>query len=532
VYVDANWVCQYCNDVYLTNVGLSRQEVIGRTPFQFLRGFRRSIFYEAIEKCRQTRSPMLRIGFSTALNRWLMVRVFPMGSGMVMLANDASEAMVKQHQLAQKAVLDPLTGLGNKLAMEQLVEHLHAQGQVFSIIVLGIHRFKDVNDTHGYAFGDMVLLELASALQSATTAGETLFRLSGDEFAVVCAGEPEGAAVRAATFMKTIEMPIVLSGARIVLHSCAGTVRSPDDGTDYELLLKRAALALRDAKRRGKESIGSYRTDLEVASRMRAQLEAELRVALEGHQFVLHFQPRVSLTSGAVVGAEALIRWAHPKRGLLAPGTFLSIAEEIGMMAALDQWVLRASLKAGAQMRELGVRVPLSINVSVDSLSDMYMAERVSNALRDAATPADLLEVEIPEGTLMHDVQASARVLSELHAMGVRISIDDFGTGYSSFAYLAQFPVHSLKIDRSFVKEIATSETSRRIVRGVVRLAHSLSLDVVAEGAEHDEQVAILRRMKCDCLQGYVIAKPLPLDDFVAFARSSTGIEVPSAMTI
>ncbi|MBK6616632.1 EAL domain-containing protein [Ottowia sp.] len=171
-----------------------------------------------------------------------------------------------------------------------------------------------------------------------------------------------------------------------------------------------------------------------------------------------------------------------PKAGLLAPGVFLGIAQDMGVMASIDQWVLRQSLKYCAQLMAAGKEVPLSINLSVDSLADMYLAERVAAALEDANVPARLLEVEIPEGTLMRDVGASGKVLAELHAMGVRISIDDFGTGYSSFAYLAQFPVHALKIDRSFVNEIVTSETSRKIVRGIVRLAHSLSLEVVAEG--------------------------------------------------
>ena len=532
VFVDSNWVVRFCNDVYLGNIGMSRAEVIDHTPFEYAPLFKRSIFYEAIENCRQTRKVMSRIGFSTVLNRWLMVRVFPVDDGMVMLANDASESVVKQYQLAQQAVKDPLTGVGNKLAMEQKSQQLLKRGEVLSVIFLGIDRLKQVNDAHGYATGDMVLMEVASALQSATVSGETLYRVSGDEFAVVCEGESQGAAERAMALIQVVTKPIILPGARVVLGACAGTVQGPRDGDEYELLLKRAGLALREAKKGGREVIAAYRTELELASQMRAVMESELRLALDGSQFTLMVQPKVALASGRVIGGEALIRWAHPKRGLLAPAAFLGIAQDIGAMAEIDLWVLRQSLRFASSLMSSGLKLSISINLSVDSLANAYLADQVQNALEQSHVPAQMLEVEIPEGSLMHDVKASARVLAQLQAMGVRISIDDFGTGYSSFAYLAQFPVHALKIDRSFVNDITTSETSRTIIKGIVRLAHSLSLEVVAEGAETDEQLAMLRRMKCDSVQGYVIAKPMPFDEFKAFAMALPALKRPDPLSI
>lgn len=521
VLVDSHWVVKFCNDVYLKNLGKARQEVIGRTPFDFVPAFNRSIFYEAIEQCRQTRRPMTRIGFSTVLNRWLMVRVFPVGDGMVMLANDATESVVKQFQLAQKVVKDSLTGLGNKLAMEQKVDRLVHNQEAFSIIVLGVDRFREVNQNHGYAAGDMVLLELASGLQSATLGGESLYRVSGDEFAVIREGEADGASERAMVFIDAVKRPIALAGERIVLGASVGTACSPQDGECHEVLLKRAGLALKEAKTAGRDAIAAYRTELELASQLRAVLTSEFRLALDGGQFVLMVQPKVSLATGAVVGGEALIRWAHPRRGMLAPGVFLGIAQDIGAMVTIDQWVLRQSLAYCAQLEDMGLSVPLSINLSVDSLADVHLVDRVREALLILNVPPKALEVEIPEGALMHDVQTSGKILGELNDMGVRISIDDFGTGYSSFAYLAQFPVHALKIDRSFVNELTTSEASRTIVKSIIRLAHSLSLDVVAEGAEEQEQLAMLRKFKCDSVQGYVIAKPLPWAEFVAFAAQS-----------
>ena len=532
VCVDSHWRVQFCNDVYLANIGKTKVEIIGRTPFEYWPSFKRSIFYEVIEQCRVTQKPICQIGFSTVLNRWLMVRVFPLIEGMLMLANDATESVVKQHQLAQKIVRDPLTGLGNKLAMEQKVTKLLELQEGFSIVVLGLERIKEVNGSHGYATGDMALLEVASALQTATVSGETLYRLSGDEFAVVREGDARGAAERAMLFIEAIKKPICLSAVRIVLEACAGTVECPQDGDNYELLMKRAVLALSDAKRGGREVIGAYRTELELASQIRSSLESELRMALDGSQFTLMVQPKVSLASGAVVGGEALIRWAHPKRGMLAPGVFLGIAQDIGAMVTIDQWVLKQSLKCCAALAEMGTPVPISINLSVDSLADVCLADRVREALDAAQVDPAMLEIEIPEGALMHDVQASGRVLAEMHAMGVRISIDDFGTGYSSFAYLAQFPVHALKIDRSFVNEISVAETSRKIVKSIVRLAHSMSLEVVAEGAETADQLAMLRRMKCDSVQGYVIAKPLAWADFKQFVVNNPGQTRPDPMAI
>ena len=532
-YVDQNWVVQFCNDVYLNNVGLTRQEVVGFTPFKFMPLFKRSIFYEPMEVCRVNRKPLTRIGFSTALNRWLLVRVFPVGTGMLIMANDASESVVKQYQLAQKIVMDALTGLGNKLAMEQQIISLVKRAGVFSVMLLGLERFKEVNDAHGYAVGDMALLEVVSSIQSATLTGETLYRFSGDEFAVVSEVVDTDLGARALALIEAVKHPITLNDARVVIGASAGTIDCPRNGDDFEVIVKRVGLALREAKKAGRDAVTAYKPEMELATQMRAVLEGELRTAIDGNQFALMIQPKVSLSTGQVVGGEALIRWAHPKRGMLAPSVFLGIAQEIGAMVSVDQWVLKQTLHYIAELAVQGRNIPISMNLSVDSLNDMYLADRVSKALSDAKVNPRLLEVEIPEGALMHDVKVSCKVLNELNGMGVTISIDDFGTGYSSFAYLAQFPVQVLKIDRSFVNDMGNSEAGKKIVRGMIRLAHSLSLEVVAEGAETDDQLQQLKRMKCDTVQGYILAKPMPFNDFMRFAENShEGNTRPSAFTI
>ena len=538
VEVDADWIARFCNDTYLQNIGLRRDEVIGRTPFDFFPGFRHSIFYQAIEGCRVSRKPMSRIGFSAVLERWLMVRVFPVGNGgMVMLANDASESVVKQHQLAQSATIDQLTSLGNKLAMELFVNKLLDAKAAFSIVVVGLNRFKDVNETHGYATGDMVLLKLASSLKLQTEEGAELFRLSGDEFAVVSSNSGQAFEQHAASLLAAVAKPVSFEWFQVSLTASAGAVRSPGDGRDFETLLKHAGLALKEAKKgagQGGAPVVAYRSEFEVARQMRAALEEELRLALDGDQFRLMVQPKVSLRSGKVIGGEALVRWAHPKSGLLAPGVFLPVAKEIGAMVALDEWVLRRAIRYLAELQDKGSPLPISVNLSVDSLADRSLVERVTSCLATEGVDARLLEIEIPEGALMQDVDVSARVLDELTALGIKISIDDFGTGYSSFAYLAQFPVRALKIDRSFIVDLCLNDKNQRIVQALVGLAHRLQLEVIAEGAETDEQVVLLRRMMCDTVQGYVFSKPLSWTEFQTYVddQAATAVRRPDPFSI
>jgi diguanylate cyclase (GGDEF)-like protein len=536
VWVDHTWTARYCNQTYASNLGLTPAQVIGRTPFEYTpTDFRRSIFFKACETCMEQRKPTSQVGFSTVLNRWLMVRAYPVRGGGLMLANDATESVVKAYHLAQAAVRDELTGLGNKLALEQRVEEMASRMEPFTLALLGLRRFREINETHGYATGDLVLMELASRLQSATQDAEAVFRVSGDEFAlVVKSPSPESAHERIRLLLALLHPPVVIDGLRIPVSVGVGTVNSPAHGDVFGPLLKRAGLALGEAKRVASQALPvmPFRMDLELAAKHRLVLEQELRQCLDGSQFSLLVQPKVCLNTGAVVGAEALIRWMHPKRGILAPGAFLPMAREIGAMRAIDAWVLRQAISLCAQLRDFGATFPLSINLSADALGDVMLPERLNRDLATAGLPASMLEIEIPEGDLMADVQASVRTLEALADMGVRLSIDDFGTGYSSFAYLAQFPVHTLKIDRSFVIGLSGSGPSRKIVKGIVRLAHSLGLDVVAEGAEDENQLVQLQRLKCDAVQGFAVAPAMQLAQFRAFVASRPAVAGPDAFAI
>jgi diguanylate cyclase (GGDEF)-like protein len=532
IFVDHQWVVRYCNEVYLSNLGMTRDQVIGRTPFDYQPLFERSIFYESIENCRQTRKPFAQIGYSTVLGRWLMVRVFPVDGGMMMLANDASDSVVQQYHLAAQAVADTLTGLPNKLALTRDMAALLDSGDPFYLTLLSLNRFKGVNDALGYAGGDRVLMEVASRLQSGTVEGETLYRLNGDEFAVVSRNDVVQCPARVMAWQVAAEQALLIDGKSFVLAYSAGAVASPRDGDAAELLLKRAALALHQSKRESHRDVAFFHSGLETQSTLRAELEADLRRAIQEQQFVLMLQPQGCLASGEVVGAEALIRWQHPTRGLLMPGQFLPLAQDCGLMGQIDSLVLAQAVALVAAMRRNGIQVRVSINLSVDSLADPSVPERVAQVLQAAQVAPQWLEVEITEDSLMKDIDTSTRVLEALSRMGVCVSIDDFGTGYSSFAYLARFPVSTLKIDRSFIKDMQAGAASHKIVTGMVRLGHSLQLTVVAEGAETAEQIDLLRRLHCNVVQGYGYARPMTPESFEAFVLSRRSGRQASALSI
>ena len=532
-YVDQDWVLQFCNDIYLQNLGLSRAQVMGKTPFEYAPNFRRSIFYEVCESVRLSGKPKTRIGLSKLLNRWLMIRVFPLRGGMVLFANDASDSVVQEYQLAQRLLKDPLTDLGNKLALAQEVNERVKAKRPFTLSLIGLDRLKDVNDAHGYAAGDRVLQEVASTLQSATQACEKLYRISGNEFAVLSEGHASLARERGIAFIQAARLPVRLTGCPIELQAFCGTVDFPRDSGDFESILKHAALAMREARRTGApEGPVAYEQAFEAVAQARLVMEGEVRTALDKQQFELMIQPKVCLATGGVIGGEALIRWQHPTRGLLAPACFLGMAQDIQAMVRLDHWVMTDTLRICAEISAQGLNLPLSINLSVDSLADEGLVDRVREALAAAQVAPGMLEIEIPEGALMHDVGRSSRILAQLREMGNKISVDDFGTGYSSFAYLARFPVQTLKIDRSLICGMKADASNQAIVRAIIQLAHILSLDVVAEGVETQSELDILLSMDCDMVQGYFFARPLPLQQFLDFARQNPGVRRPQPLAI
>lgn len=550
VYVDKNWVARYCNATMAANLGLRPEQVIGRTPFEYTpTDFRRSIFYDACVTCAEESRPVSQIGYSTVLSRWLSVNLFPVSGGALLIAFEATASALKAYHLETANAPDPLTGLRNKLALEQHILATVSRHESLDLVLLSLRRFRAVNEAHGYAAGDMVLMQLGSRLQSASVLGEAVFRVSGDVFACVItrpaassesAGEPERVLERCRQLLTLLQTPVMLEGYRIHLNVSIGVASSPRDGVEFHQLLRRADLALAEASRfeDSRLPIAVFEPALEEMARSRFSLDQDLRQCLDGSQFELVLQPRIHLATGSVTAAEALLRWNHPKRGPLSPSEFFPVARRDGdvrTMREIDTWVLSQVLVLCRRLSDFGETFPISCNLSSEVLGDVLFCARLGRDLAAAGVPPNLLEIEIKEGDLMLDAQASLRTLQTLKQIGVRLAIDHFGTGYpSSFSHLSVFPVDTIKVDRSFLAGLGGKGPNAKFVSSVAKMAHSLRLDVVADGVETESQVRKLHSLNFDAGQGFALAPPMTWDECMAFAaiRRIASDSKPNPFTI
>lgn len=521
VEMGADWRVVRCNDVFLEDAGLSREQVIGRTPFEYSPLFARSIFYPAHERCMRTREPNTSVGYSMAIKRWVMARMLPMDhGGIMMLAYDATPQTVQAYRRASQSAFDRLTGLPGERALAADLSSCIDKEEPVALVKLKLTRLVAVNDAHGHAQGDVLVMQMASRLRTAVAAGAGLYRLHSDTFAALLRGSPSAAAEQVEALMAAASSPVDLNGREVMLSPAAGVAFLPRDGQTPDSAIHAAALALRSA-RREQAPVVHYDAELERAAQSRLLLESELRQAVRLRQFSLALQPKGHLTRSGLSGAEALIRWNHPTRGTVSPASFLPLAHECGLMPQIDQWVLEEALQHVKALANAGAPLSVSINLSIDSLGDPGLVDRIRAAVVAADVDPSMLEVEIPEGALMRDPATSIGVLQGLRELGVAASVDDFGTGYSSFAYLARFPLSALKIDRAFVAEMSNTPAGRTVVQGIIRLAHALNLRVVAEGAETAEQIHMLRSMSCDEVQGYGYARPMAFASFLEFATGA-----------
>ncbi len=435
------------------------------------------------------------------------------------------------------AYFDPLTGLPNrKLFLSQLasgVRRAQRENQVCALIQLNIDRFKTVNDSLGHRGGDELLKLVANRLQSVVRMldrsaqvgeglpGASVSRVGADEFSVLL---PDIAGVDIAgkfarRFISAFTQPFQVEGHELFVTLSLGVVSAPQDGDTPERLLNNAGAALDQAKHRGGNGYHFFASNANASALERLTLESQLRRALQRDELVVHYQPKIDVRSGRVVGSEALVRWQHPDRGLLSPGVFIPVAEEINLIAQVGAWVLRkacfhASLWAKRGLGSVGV----AVNVASPHFRDGRLLADVQQVLGTTGLPPDMLTLELTESVLMGNNTDTVATLKALTDIGVHISLDDFGTGYSSLAYLKRLPLDELKIDRSFVSGLPGDQDSAAIVRAVIALAKSLNLKVTAEGVEQRSQLEFLRTGTCDTFQGFLCSQALPLDQFVALA--------------
>jgi diguanylate cyclase (GGDEF)-like protein len=431
-----------------------------------------------------------------------------------------------------QALHDSLTGLPNRLLFHDRVEQalLRAQrsGEGVAVMLIDLDRFKEVNDTLGHESGDLLLRELGQRLSSALRSSDTFARLGGDEFGVVAPEAEEGALVQVVErILAAIECPFTLGGLELEVGASVGIALYPHDADDVATLVRRADIAMYVAKN-SKSRYAFYEPERDESDANRLTIVSGLRAAIERDELVLHFQPKFDLATREVDSIEALVRWEHATRGLLAPADFIGTASETGLMPSLTRWVLDGALRECGTWLERGRRLPVAVNVDVRSLLDESFADEVALALARTGIEPELLQLEITEGTVMTEPETVAGVAARLRELGVSLALDDFGSGFSSLAYLQRLPITELKIDRSFVAPLASDPTAAPIVRSIVTLGRNLGLRVVAEGIETAEMLRAVRATKCPLGQGFHLADPLPPEQLWTRIREQSGEREPA----
>lgn len=431
------------------------------------------------------------------------------------------DARKSEEKVKQLAYNDGLTGLPNRIAfsdrLQQDLAYARRNGNQLAVMFIDIDHFKDVNDNLGHAAGDELLKILAERVGGCVRSEDTLARLGGDEFVVVLSAVhgPKGADIAAQNILKALSTPFQVAGKEIYVGASIGISIFPDDGTDREALLKNADTAMYRAKALGRNNYQFYTLEMSASISERIDLEADLRRVIQKDELILYFQPKIDVNKSKVVGAEALVRWQHPKRGFLLPGIFIPIAEDAGLIGQIGGWAMRTACEQFKNWQvEHGYFGRVAVNVSVREFMATNFVDGVKNCLELTGLDPQYLEIEITENTVLEHADETIEKLNRLGDMGVKVAIDDFGVGYSSFNYLKRLQVQVLKIDRSFIRDVPEDKSGSAVIDGMIQLAHKLELEVVAEGVETKDQYEFLRRHECDIIQGYLISKPIPPADF------------------
>lgn len=447
--------------------------------------------------------------------------------GWVATHEDITERQAAEERVLHMARHDALTGLPNRAHFQEFLtrELERTEDGTLAVLCLDLDRFKAVNDTLGHPVGDGLLIQVASRLQSCVEAGDMVARLSGDEFAVIQRrrNQPSSAKHLAKRLISAMAVPFEVDGHRILSATSIGIAVVPSEGTSAESILKHADLALYRAKGEGRGRYRFYAADMYERMEARRTLERDLREALQDGGFHLHYQPLFDASTLAMVGCEALLRWDHPSRGSVSPQDFVPLCEEIGLIVPLGQWVLREACTAAASLSD---HLSIAVNLSPAQFHSGRLVETVAHVLATSGLHASRLELEITEGVLLAETDKALMTLHRLRKLGVRIVMDDFGTGYSSLSYLRRFPFDKLKIDRSFIGDLGRSSDAEAIVRTTVSLAGELGMRITAEGVETEEQLALLKRLGCSELQGFLLGAPVAAEQL---KRILPGLETPAA---
>lgn len=439
------------------------------------------------------------------------------------LQREAEVRRSYEHELRQQATHDTLTGLGNRTWMMDRLAQAVAQAQrnnaTLAVLLLDLDNFKNINDSLGHRVGDRILQKIAKLLSACVSVNDSVSRLGGDEFVILLtdAVDAEHVASYARTICLEIRQPHRIDGTEFHVAASLGVAMCPQDDVNPEALLSQADMAMYRAKQGGRNRFEFFSKELDSQARMRLQMEDELRRAIRQGEFEVYYQAKVGLGDGQLNGMEALLRWQHPQRGMIAPADFIPLAEETGLIVPLGEWVLRTACMQARQWHGMGgMRLSVAVNISAKQFQDEALLSTIGAALADSGLPADCLELEVTESLMMVNPKEAVVTMQALREIGVALSLDDFGTGYSSLTYLQSFPMQKLKIDRSFVNQVLVNPGDAAIVHAIIAMGKALNLGVIAEGVETRGQLEFLRQSGCDVAQGYLFGRPCPANEFAA----------------
>ncbi len=530
---DPDKVILLVNPAFTKMLGFTMDELQGQTPKKLASGHHDHHFYasmwHSIDMCGHWHGEIWnRRKNGEIFPEWLEVSEVKGPAGEVThyigIFSDISDQKNAEDQIRYLSSHDALTGLPNRALFEDRLNNaIHFAGRSkckVALLNIDLDHFKMLNESLGHTAGDDLLLRVTNRLKKCVRDTDTLCRPGGDEFFIALADMPDTESISTIvdTILEQMTEPFMLEGQALSLSCSIGIAVYPEDGSDFDTLMKRADKAMFQAKDSGRNTYRYVTEQLNSDSLEYMHITHELREAIKSDQFVLNYQPQIDLATGDVIGVEALIRWNHPGRGLLFPDRFIGIAEQNGLIVEIGEWVLREACRQAVEWKRFGLpAMVMAVNLSAVQFKRGNFEGLLRNVLESSGLEPQYLEVELTESALFHDMEYMLSLLSNLKELGVKLAIDDFGTGYSSLAYLKKFKTDRLKIDRSFVRDIASDPNDAAIVRAIVQMAHTLNLRVIAEGVEDEAMLAYLRSCHCDEVQGYYFAKPMPAVEFVKF---------------
>ena len=533
----------YANPGFEQITGYPSEEVVGRNARVLMRDDGEQMGLEEIRAAlREQRDghAVLRNYRKDGSLFWNSLSIAPVGDDggkvthFVGIINDITEQKRYEEQLEYQANHDELTDLPNRNLLSSLISQfaLHARRnrRELAVLFIDLDYFKFINDSFGRSVGDRLLKTMADRLKGCVRAADTVARHGGDEFVVVLTDlvRSEDVALVAQKILESFSLPILIDGQEFAISCSIGISIYPKDGDDAQILLKNADAAMFRAKEQGRNNFQFYTREMNARSLARMIMEKHLRRALGYGELAVYYQPQVDLVNGRVYGMEALLRWRNPELGMVPPATFIPLAEELGLIGPIFEWVLEAACTQNRAWQKAGLPVlTMAVNLSPVQFRDRNLCACVDRIVRKTGMALSCLELEIIESMLMHDVDGAMLIMKELKQLGIKLAMDDFGTGFSSLSYLKRFPFDKLKIDISFVREITTDPESAAIARSIIAMGHNLNLRVIAEGVETAGQLAYLRSHGCDDIQGFFFSRALPADEFEALLREDRRLEIP-----